>query len=366
MDDKLIISILSFVLNSVLLSGFIIPQVQKLKEIKDQLVKFKLTFVPKIGSIPPNIKSKEEKQNEEVVSLQNLLDIYRIRSKELELLIEKFRLAIWLAILAIVCAGVWLKYTNLVLVSHAFLQFVILLFAIKTYAVSPDRLQSVSYLVSELDINPHVLINALDLNISVDTGKSLFSRIKREDPLKINLTPKMRIWGFRFLLLISGKDDNTYYVSYGPITAKTQIWRHLVPPHELFKRTEYNRIEIGSFSFNLIEQGQKLDIKFLIFLPFFKHEESAPFIMEGIFEVRGKESETFTTSSSLGAWSITTTRTYGDIKFKGEGIELYKFNLLKKDSNILNKVVNKLYTDLIKTKTIKQFQSLEGKLLSNL
>ena len=42
MESFNILSVASFVLNTILISGFIIPQVQKLKEIKDQIIRFNI------------------------------------------------------------------------------------------------------------------------------------------------------------------------------------------------------------------------------------------------------------------------------------------------------------------------------------
>ena len=72
-----ILSNMVFALNSVLLTGFIIPQVHKLKEIKDKLIKFDIASVDTKG------KKSEEEQKQNVETQQKWMDDYRKRSNEL-------------------------------------------------------------------------------------------------------------------------------------------------------------------------------------------------------------------------------------------------------------------------------------------
>jgi len=94
MSTEFLVSVIAFISNSVLLSSFIIPQVQKLKEIKDKLVKFQITFVPHIGTMPSNLQQLREQQKKEIRLFQDLLDIYAIRSGELKKLVSCFCQAI--------------------------------------------------------------------------------------------------------------------------------------------------------------------------------------------------------------------------------------------------------------------------------
>lgn len=358
----LILSISAFVLNSILISGFIIPQVQKLKEIKDQLLRFKLTYVSDSKPISKEKNSLGEKQKKDINKLQNILDTYRIRSNELKNLVRIFYFAIGIVMAAIISILIFQSMSNIILISHALSQIIIFILAIKTYAVSPDRLQEADYLIKELDINPHALINALDLNLFIESGKDVFPMIHREYPLKINLTYKIRVWGFRFLFLVSGTNNEVYFLSFGPINSKTPSWRVLVPPDK-FGGTEYNWIEIGSFPFNLIEKKQKLNFTFLIFLPVFKYEELHPLITKTTFEVPGRDGEKILTGSSLGMWSIITSRTYKDVTYQGEGAKLYKVEVKKEDDKILNKVIKQFSAELRKAKTIKQYKDIKGSLI---
>jgi|Deesub1362A_J573_1020465.scaffolds.fasta_scaffold02740_2 hypothetical protein len=360
---EVIISIFSFVLNPVLLSGFIIPQVQKLKEIKDQILKFKLTYVPSSGLSPAEEKDLRERQRKEIEELHVLFDTYRVRSKELSSLVWIFFIAILVAAVAIILIFARKNLINYIVAVHAFLQLCILVWAIKVYAINPDRLQDAGYLVREMDINPHSLVSALDLRLSIDSGKPVGVEISPEDPLRINLSTKLRVFGFRFLYIIYGEMDKVYFISFGPITAKTQLWRHLLPPDKFWGGGEYNRIELGSFQFNLVEEEKRLSIIFLVFLPFFKHEQLSPLVAYQEVKIE-RESGRLLTGMSGGMWPISTMTTIEDIVYRGEGTRIYELKWVGKEDDVLKKIIDRFGQKIIKTSKIKQYESIEGNLVN--
>lgn len=364
MSTEFLVSITAFIANSLLLSSFIIPQVQKLKEIKDKLVKFQITFIPTIGSVPPNERELRERQEVDVKSLQDLLDIYAIRSGELKPLVGCFRQAIGLVIIAILTVAKWPYLVNTVLIIHAIAQLTLFLVALRIYAVSPDKLQEAGYLVRDLDINPHALVNALDLKLAIDPAGGLFPkrRVQREDPLVISIFPKIRVWGFRFLLVIYNAKEEVFYVAFGPLTSKTKMIRHL-PPIDFFGTREFNRVELGRFPFNMIEEKQELKLAFLVFLPFFQGEKCCPYFTEGRHEVGGISSSTFLCGSSLGMWSLTTSRRYEGIEYEGNGINVRTRLVSDAKPHVINDVFRKYNKEFDRTKFIRQYQDIRGGLL---
>ena len=362
MSNELLLSILAYVFNSILLSSFIIPQVQKLKEIKDKLVKFQMTFVPNAGSVQ-DINACEEKQEDEIKQFQDLLDIYALRSCELRDLVYYFRIAIGIVILAILSVVKWPQSTNLILVMHTLSQIAIFFIALRVYAVSPDRMQDIGYLVNRLDINPHILVNALDLKLYIDAkGGLLARRVKREEPLIISAFPKIRVWGFRFLLIIANEQNRVFFVSFGPITSGTQIVRHLTP-FQQFGMGEFNRIELGRFPFNMIKEKQELKIFFLFFLPFYRGDTYNPYLTEGHYWAEGVASPNINIGSGTGTPSISTTVSYEDIEYQGVGVNIKTSVKLDAKSHVVNDVFKKYAREFERTKKIKQYQEIDGGLI---
>lgn len=361
-----IIAILAFVLNSVLLSGFIIPQVQKLKEVKDQLIKHKITYVTRSGMSFGEERKLDEALSADVEDFHKLFYMYRIRSNELSSLVRIFYAVIGIAALAIAFTRfggrpIELNWQDGFLMATALSQFGVLMWAIRTYAVSPDRLEDVSYLVRQMDVNPHALVSAMGLNLSIDSGKELAGKVTRQDPLSINLSMKLRVFGFRFFCMVSGRDGKVYYLCFGPVTPKVPFYRLLFPPDKLWPSGEYNYVALGSFQFNMIQQEQDVDITLLIFLPFFKQEKLSPMVGHGRFEVRGQNSQGIVTASSLGMSHMSTERLLRDITYRGESTKIYELGYVGEDPNdAIGKAIMKFGREFRRTRKIREYSSLTG------
>lgn len=379
MDLNPIFSAAAFVLNSILLSNFIIPQVQKLKEIKESLINFNLTYAPRTGDMQ-EINKKGDEQDKQIEEMHKIFDSYRIRSNELYAVIIWAYISIVIAIISYVLLYFFRDYTiiyirniriisrDLIILSHFALQLVVLIFVIRTYAVKPDKIQDIHYLATEMDVNPHVLVNALGLDISYSTMKDFFEKPSREEPLRINLDNTLRAYGFRFLYVVSNQEGDVFYLSFGPITANTkEVWRHLIIPTKYQESGEYNRVEIGRFQFNLIEKKQELDVVLFIFIPFFKNEVYSPIMGTSRYEVGGLESASFTTASTGGMWKIDSSDVYRKIKFKGAGLKMtdlkYEGNTKDKIDEVTQKIVEKYGRKVCQVNKITQFTSIKGDLL---
>jgi len=364
-NSGLIISIVSFVLNSVLFSGFVIPQLQKLRQIKDQLVDLGIRWLPHSDSTEGVKRELRNRGQEQIVKLQGLLDIYRIRSKELSKLIWLFYFVVGAAILAVVIVLVFPRTSDWTVPLHAIVQLGILLVAVKTFAVSPGRIQEADYLVRELCFNPHALQSALGLNIEIGSEKRLLELVKKEDFLNINLGFDIRVFGFRFLFVVSTENGRVYFVSFGPVTAKSPFWRHLVPPplSDVFLRGEYNRMEIGKFQFNLVEGPQELDLHLLVFLPFFKVEKLNPLMGTGSIRVLGRDARE-TLRESTGVSGISQSAGIDNsVTYRGEGTKLLELDVREDDKTAVAQVVRKFRREIIRTKKIKYYSDIEGRLL---
>lgn len=327
---------------------------QKLKEIKDQIIKHKLEYIPASGISPKESRDKRQIQDEDIEKLHTLFDIYRIRAGELRSLMSIWTLAILYFFVATIylylsSIGRILDYANFILITHLAFQLLFLWLAIKIFAIDPDKLQQAGYLVKNLGLHPHALVSALDLNLYIQRGKELFEKFDRNDPLEINLNIRLRAFGFRFLYMVSGKDKTIYYVAYGPVTERNSI-RYLLP--DVFDNEEYNKIKLGSFKFNLIG-AQEVEETLFIFLPFFKDEQLSPMVQTRKITVP-------LGSIFGGTWSINTMRVYKDIQYSGEGLSL-KYVKYSGNDPIMKQILAKFSKD-IKSKKIIEISNTEGKL----
>jgi len=202
------ISAITFVLNSAVLSSFIIPEVRKLKEIKDGLFKYKISYAPTSGTYP-EIADGGKKQELEIERLQTLLDIYAVRAAELNSVTQKFYYSVFVALCAILISVLLPKSLETIFVLHPIAQLLILIHAIKSYVADPDRVASPEYLVRNCEVNIHSLIQALDVSVYYDAGKS---KVTPDDPLIFNMSLGMRVYGFRFAFILADKDQKVYFV----------------------------------------------------------------------------------------------------------------------------------------------------------
>lgn len=359
MSPEAVTSVITFVLNSALFSSFIIPQVQKLKEIKDQLFQFKLAALPPRGTAMRAAIESLESPGKEVEQLQGILDIYRVRSAELQSTVNKFYGSVTLAAAALILSFAWPSGQECVLMVHPVLQLGITLWALKSYSTDPDRLSSPLYLVRDCEINPHLIVTAMGMNISFSTGLPLDRRQDRDDPLNVNLGMKLRVYGFRFLFIIADNEGKVYQVSFGPITSKTKTWRHLL--HPSLGMNEINRIEIARFKFNQFPTPKNFTCDFLVFLPFFEHEKLNPMLLTESVNVAGRGGNMLSASGTTG--KVESDRIYRGITFSGAGEVVKEVSIedLPKDNNpVINRVMRKFRTDFLLASKIESISDYNG------
>lgn len=350
-----VVSITTFILNSIIFSGFIIPQSQKLKEIKDDLFKLKLTSTPEVRLGGRAVATRDQRK-EEIENLQEKLDIYRVRSDELKELKGVFYFSILLAFVSLMAAAILVvfeaeEYNSLVLVAHGLGQLFILTFLVEIYISRPDRISDIGYLVRELSINPHSLINALRLQLHYSAGNL---RPSREDPLHIYLSTKLRAYGFRYFYAVADESlTKLHYVSFGPIDKEKMFSRRLIPGGE------QSEVKLGSFQFGMIgEPGQEAKVRLFIFLPIFRQENTHPFVAD-----QQQSVGVALVSSDGGMWPVRTDRKEEKISCRGKGVRIDSLEVDDGDSDIFLKAVNKYRAEFMKTRRIREYGDVSGNLL---
>lgn len=357
MSPEAVTSVITFVLNSALFSSFIIPQVQKLKEIKDQLFQFKLAALPPRGTLMRAAIESLEAPGSEVEQLQGILDIYRVRSAELQATVDKFYVSVGLAVAALIFSFVWPDGRDCALTVHPILQLAITLWALKSYSTDPDRLSSPLYLVRNCEINPHLVITAMGMSVTLSSGLPVSRRQTWEDPLNIDLSMKLRVYGFRFLFFIADEEGKVYYVSFGPVTSKTSTLRHLL--HPASGLSEINSIRIGKFKFNQFAAPKVLTGHFLVFLPFFEQEKLNPMLLT----VSNHFSRDRLTSALGGTGKVESDRVYLGITFSGAGESVKEVGVedLPRDNNpLINRVMLRYRTEFLRAAKIESITDDDG------
>jgi len=359
MTPEAVTSVITFILNSVLLSSFIIPQVQKLKEIKDRLFQFQLPGIPPTGTLPRAMLDSLREPGKEVEKLQAILDIYRVRSTELRATLNTFYISVLLAAVTLVASAVWSQGRDLFLTVYPVLQLGLLLWAIRSYGADPDRVSSPLYLVKECEINPHLVIAAMGMSITFSSGLPISQRQDWEDPLNIDLCMKLRVYGFRFFFVIADAEGKVYYVSFGPITAQTNNWRHLLNP--ACGMNEINSTNIGKFQFNHFATAKTFTCHLLVFLPFFKHEKLNPMLRTESVCAGGRGGNMISAAGTTG--KVESDRVYRGITFSGTGEKIVDVGVedLPKDNNpAINRVVRKFQKEFLQASEIKSLTDIEG------
>jgi len=324
MENLSILSVASFILNTILISGFIIPQVQKLKEIKDQLIRFKITslLVPEDG----DRVALEKQSRNDLDALHKLFDMYAIRSKELSKLVAIFYISIFMAVLALIFTKFFgnqhlyyfsqFSYTEVIKPFHLLIQLSLLICAINLYAVNPDKLQNIQYLVDEMFINPNSVVDAMKLGLIYSRGSYPLSSPINEMPVRISLNVSLRVFGYKYLYLIYGNDKKVYYVSVGMAKSSSKnLLRAFGFATQYNQSGEYSSITMGYFKFGLVEK-QTLRTTLLIYLPS-ANEESSPLIIDGSYEALGKDSKRLIIGQS-GGESISPAMSYPKVIYKAD------------------------------------------------
>lgn len=352
-------SVITFVLNSALLSSFIIPQVQKLKEIKDQIFQFGLPKPLRAGAITVEEIARLGQPDQQVQALQSILDMYRIRSGELRATVSKFYLSIAVATLTLAAAQIRPNLRDGLLTVHPILQLLILWWAVETYSVGPDQLSSPLYLVRDCDINPHLLISAIEMKLSF--GRSDLGRAQTwEDSLSIDLWIKLRLVGFRFLFILADAEGKIFYVSYGPVTGRTRIWRYLLEP--MAGIPEMNRIELGRFKFNQFVEEKQLRGILLIFLPIY-NEKLHPMLLETSIHVPGRNKGTMLANSGGSGPAVSSDTVYARAWYRGEGSNISDIEIendVRGGDPVIDRIIKKFKNDFLWTDKIEEIEDING------
>ncbi|MDO8511835.1 MAG: hypothetical protein Q7S57_01065 [bacterium] len=331
--------LLSSAVNSVLFANFVIPQVQGLKRIKDKMTKFEIQFVE--NEFTARNKENEDKRSIQVNSIQNLLDIYDIRTRELKELVAIFRLSIELTILFTLIMWGWgtqewygFSLSDMAIVTHLITQLCLLIWAIRIYAIKPGKLQDAEYMVKELGLHPHSLLNALELHVNLESQISKDDKVDSRTPLIIFLRLSLRIFGYRFMILVYDEQNKLYYLSTGPITHKSKIWRHFTDKFGIWNKGEFSEIEIGKIKLNLLQKPKDYTFVFLLFLPFFKKELTSPLYMRRILTLPDGNLLSHSNVDRLNSIDY-----FREIEYGGEGLRINNLRYVGPDNKSVFKHV---------------------------
>lgn len=347
MDGIGLVQIAASVVNPVLLTGFLIPQVQTLKEVRDKLIRYRFAHVSDRDN------HSAEQQVMEVREFDNILKAYAVRAKDVKRLAYLFFLSLLFIVISILLIAACPSHALAVGLSHLLSQIGIAGGGLYAYAVQPDKLRKIDFLVHELDINPISIMNALEIDYSIGyAGQEPFP-YDRSAPLDIFMSPNLRLYGYRLFCVVHDSATNVYFVSWGLVSGKSKWYRHMLPDDEIFGG-EVNRLSIGSLAFNrIVEKQKQLSFALFLFLPFYKTEVLNPFystVQMPTQEVAG---------STLGSNRISGFKRHKGILFRGKGEKLFSVEILN-DEDFLCRLVGRYEKRIRTARKLQHWGSMDG------
>lgn len=351
---ELAFALISFVLVTVLYSTLIVPQMHKLKDLRDEIYK-------KI-KIPEELKrdigagrsmGDERRLRDEVIApINEIFEEYEIKEKHLKDFIRLFWITVIILFLLLfmIWLSLWILPVLLVVV------FLILHIAITVYAPSSNKVRDIGWLINRAFVNPHTVWETMQLSFAYSNRKPLFSEPKPKDPIHFYLSPGVFYTGYRFLLQITDKNNKkVYYCSFGPVKNDKNILKILFRDERVY----YN-INMGAMPLGLIS-GVELKVTIFIFAPAFRTEESTPFVMNHELDKlkKGRIPTGFSTLATLNPdW-----RDKG-ISIKGHGSKILKMdvNPSEKNTDVNFKLLSLIKPYLKSTRRIQFYYDTEGKL----
>ena len=284
---------------------------------------------------------------------RKILDIYRIRSEELKPLILLYITAVTLAAISMITIGIFKDLKPIIIYSHLALQISILIVSIKTYALNPNKLRDISYLVRNLTINPHFLIESLNISPSLSPiSKDNSTNI---DTYELNLHFEFPIINFRFLFILSGDDNKVHFVSFGTVSKKLNFKKHILPFSDVFGG-EFNRVELCNIPLKDFRITDRYNMHFLLFTGFYPKDQYNPYysfsssyhkLPDGVFDM------------SMDLPEIRGNVLFDGIKYGAIGDKINTIEVNGDD--IVSKVFNYYIVEFLRTKKIHSYVFIDGK-----
>lgn len=329
-----------------LLFGILLQSpVKRSQEIIRKLLNYRLTFVTDsaIGDVREAQRTELKGQ---IDGLHHLFDenalayreYVRLRGLLFKVLLVLF-IAIALSLVNYVAPPKWVPTPlSLGLLVVIALEGFVLYGIGSVYMVPPDKLQSVDYLVNELDLDVPRLVAAANLNISVNP---LRLPQDRHTPLSLTLNTDVRMWGYRFLCVLFNESGEVYFASYGPLGAARDTFRHPLPPTIIPGRDELVTATLGSADLNAIDKRQELSVLLIVFMAVYTDLDLLPFFSRGTFQVFGAGADNYMIGSGLGGFDVDSERPYDGIRYRGSGLKLTKLRCTPSADDAVRRVVEK-------------------------
>lgn len=353
-DYTTIFLILSILLNPIIVTGILIPRIQKLMELRDSLIRHKLAQPEYVGSHDISMKITSEK--EEIFRIRDVLGQYTIRRKELRSILWILAISIFSMVIAIFLSYIFSGYSREIFFFHLIVQLFILSLAIRLAAISADKIYDLRYLIRGLGMNPFDLIDALEITPSIEHGKFiLFSNFSSDDPLIAGISSKINIWGYRFLFA-AYDNSKVYFASMGMLSPKATARTIILKPDRFFQG-ELNRIDLGKFCFHKIKGVKILNLVFLMFPDFYKNDERAPFSSQGTMEIYSAQSRGIPFSYTLS--KIESDTLFDNIKYRYERYSMKITNIEDQD-DLISKIVDKYRNKITTSRKIVVEKSKKG------
>jgi hypothetical protein len=286
--------------------------------------------------------------------LQAILDVYDLRFRELKPFYWLFLASIAVVLVTLLVTTWSRDWAQTALSLNPVCQLMILLLSVHAYTVQPGRLSSAPYLVHACDINPHLLAEALKLGLHFRPCNPSFHVRTREEPLSIQLTFRFRVHGFRFVLIVADENGIARFVSFGPMTAQTKFFRHLLD--RSFGFQEMNDLEIGRCKLNAI-RGRACTVSLLIFMPLFRDDELFP--MFGSLRFEGGTERDELVSGHSGIAALRPDRVYRGVRFRGLGSKLTSFEVssaAEEREEPIASVLERYRREIMKTRRLRQYE----------
>lgn len=156
-------------------------------------------------------------------------------------------------------------------------EVVALLTVQRLYAVSPRFLQAIRFLVQELNMNIHSLMDVMSLSVILEPTRDFPAVADRGHIL---IRTDLLVFGYRFLYVAYDDANRVYLLYYGPIELGRRVTRLQLQPGANRVRDEAYVVALDERRL-LLNQHRELNVRFFVFASPFPQETAHPLFSEG-------------------------------------------------------------------------------------
>jgi hypothetical protein len=207
----------------------------------------------------------------------------------------------------------------------------------RLYAVPPKVLQTIRFLVQEVNMNIHALMDVMSLSVILEATRD-FPKVADRGHLLIRTD--LLVFGYRFLYIAYDDANRVYLLYYGPVQLGKQVTRLQLTPRANRARDEAYVVALDERRF-LLDRPRELSVRLFVFASPFPRETAHPLYSEGRDRFNSDDGTSLVFTKIGGNFDISSRHEYQGMTFRGEGTRIEGLQTNSRAEEIVRLVIQR-------------------------